>query len=332
MDYSQIEAFLGNIDAMTSDGKANGNTEYVQPALKNLGSIAIPIIREVISPASFRNADQEITDITSHGVRRVRAVANKFKYGERARGLQILRLMNAGGRMAQNRTFFRDKDKVSSGYDLNTIVFGDSANKGKYVLPVKAAAQYSDAVGIQSYVKSVDSTFHNRASEDGTLWDSAEKKNSVNLFERHFVRPGTLLLQVITLNGCVMPIEGLRHLLLSISAAGAYGGQTSIYGVNVRNHFVGMFAGKFERPVASPYEAIHASACTDLDHVSTVAEKIGDAFKMSYPVSISAADLDNEVTSMMRQVETGDIDMKQSYADTAEKVATFFDSWFAFGD
>ena len=36
----------------------------MEPALKNLGAIAIPIVREVISPASFRNTDPEVTDIT----------------------------------------------------------------------------------------------------------------------------------------------------------------------------------------------------------------------------------------------------------------------------
>ena len=40
--------------------------------------------------------------------------------------------------------------------------------------------------------------------------------------------------------------------------AGAYGGQTSIYGVNVRNHVVGCYAGRFERDLASPYVAVDA--------------------------------------------------------------------------
>ena len=37
-------------------------------------------------------------------------MANKFKFGERRRGLQILRHFKAGGPMAQNRTVFERKD------------------------------------------------------------------------------------------------------------------------------------------------------------------------------------------------------------------------------
>jgi CRISPR-associated protein Csc2 len=249
-----VNPYLNTLDTLTHTGMTDGKT-YVEPALRNLGTICIPVVREVVSPASFRNADPEITDIVVDGVRRVRAVANKFKFGERRRGLQILRYFKAGGAMAQNRTEFERKDPVSKGYDLNTLVFGDSANRGKYVLPVKACVQYSDAISLGPYSSCVDETFHNRASEDGSLWDAASKENSVNLFDRHFVTPGTLLLQVLTFTGRTAPPEVLSHLLLCIGLAGADGGQTSIYGVNVRNHVVGVYAARMERAVASPYVA-----------------------------------------------------------------------------
>ena len=99
----------------------------------------------------------------------------------------------------------------------------------------------------------VDTSFHNRAAEDGTLFDAETKKNSSNIFERHVLLPGTLLVQTISLNGRTAPPIAIEHLLLAIGLAGAYGGQTSVYGVNVRNHVGGIYATRFERDVASPY-------------------------------------------------------------------------------
>src|SRR3954466_4667460 len=106
---TSLHPFLNTLEALTHTGMTGGKT-YVEPALRNLGTICIPVVREVVSPASFRNSDPEITDIAVDGVRRVRAVANKFKFGERRRGLQILRHFGAGGAMAQNRTEFEPKD------------------------------------------------------------------------------------------------------------------------------------------------------------------------------------------------------------------------------
>ncbi len=328
-DLSAIHPFLGSLGAL-ADHARSGDKLYVQPALKNLGAVAIPIVREVISPASFRNTDPEVTDITVDKVRRVRAVANKFKYGERRRGLQVLRFFGAGGAMALNRTEFADNDPASKGYDLNTVVFGDSANRGKYVLPVKAGVQYSDAISLAPYGACVDETFHNRAAEDGSLWDSAEGKNSVNLFSRHYVLPGTLLLQVLTINGRTLPPEALDHLLLCVGLAGAYGGQTSIYGVNVRNHVVGLFGARMERAVASPYEAVRALSATPPDAASAVAA-LGAVFAADYPVQVPASVAAEAVTSLVTGVEADDATMRARYRDTQGKVAGFFDSWFATG-
>lgn len=326
--HAVFAPFFTTTDALlhtaTVDGKA-----YVQPALKNLGAVAIPVLREVIAPASFRNADAEITEIACNGVRRIRAVANKFKYGERSRGAQVLRLFKAGGAMAQNRTHFELKDQPSKGYDLNTIVFGDSANRDKYVLPVKAAAQYSDAISLASYEMCVDATFHNRASEDGTLFDPEEKKNSVNLFERHFITPGTLLLQVLTFNGRTAPIEALDHLLLSIGLAGAYGGQTSIYGVNVRNHIVGVYAGKFEQPVASPYQAVATlgAAAEDLGVEDAIAA-LHAIYRGVYQVHAPAAQVATHQRELIARVEKNDAGLAASYRATQGKVGEFFNAWF----
>lgn len=330
MSYKSLAEFFGDIESLVHTAGI-GRDAYVQPALKNLGSVAIPIIREVVAPAAFRNADPEVTDIDVHGTRRVRAVSNKFKYGERSRGLQVLRYFNAGGNMPQNRTAFTGKEKVSSGYDMNTVVFGDSANYDKRVLPVKASFQYSDAISIAPYGACVDATFHNRASEDGTLFNAEKKENSVNLFERHFIVPGSLLLQVITINGRTAPIEALDHFLLSLGLAGAYGGQTSVYGINVKNHVVGIYGGRFERPVASPYEAIRDMGeltGDDARDLPSLLSKVDGLFSGNYPVRVAGKEVAEQQKSLISALERNDDEFATSYRDSGKKIGEFFDAWF----
>jgi CRISPR type I-D-associated protein Csc2 len=329
MAFDTIHPFLGDINVMLQETVGDKDKRYVQPALKNLGSVVIPILREVIAPASFRNAETEITDIDVAGERHARAVANKFKFGERGRGLQILRFFKAGGTQAQNKTVFARGDKPSDRYDLNTIVFGDSANSGNRVLPVKAAAQYSDAVSLQPYAEIVDTTFHNRASEDGTLFDAERKENSSNIFERSFLRPGALLLQTICFNGRTAPVEALDHLLLSIGMAGAYGGQTSVYGINVRNHIVGLYASRFERDVASPYVAIEAvrGGIDQLD-VAEVVTALDRLYSSAYAVRVEADAVAEHQATLRAGVESEDETLRAVYQATQGKVGTFFDAWF----
>ena len=332
MTLDTINPYLGSIDKLLSTARDDKGKEYVQPALKNLGSVAIPLIREVIAPASFRNADPEITDILDlDGTRRVRAVANKFKYGERSRGLQVLRYFGAGGSMPQNRTAFASGDRPSVAYDLNTIVFGDSANHGNRVLPVKAAAQYSDAVSVQPYTDCVDTSFHNRAAEDGTLFDAEDKKNSSNIFERHVLLPGTLLVQTITFNGRTAPFIALEHLLLAIGLAGAYGGQTSVYGVNVRNHVGGIYAARFERDIASPYVALHrvrerAGGRPALEDVRTA---LTEVFSDAMPTHVPGESVHRFQMQMIEALENDDAEMRERYAEAQVKIGEFFDHWFA---
>lgn len=329
MPIDTIKPLVGSLDNLLHT-VTGGEKEYVQPALKNLGSVSIVLLREVISPASFRNADPEITDIDVAGDRRIRAIANKFKYGERSRGLQVLRYMNAGGRMPQNRTELTSSQPASAGFDMNSIVFGDSANRGKAVLPVKASFQYSDALSIQPYSRSVDATFHNRAAEDGTLFDAKDKKNSNNLFERHIVRPGTLFLQVISLNGRTAPFEALEHFLLCLGLAGSYGGQTSVYGVNVKNHIVGVYGGLFERSISSPYEAIELlTAGGSLpDTPSNTISALDALYSAAYPTRVPGADITSYQKSLIDRLENNPSEMAEVYRANAEKVAHFFDQWF----
>lgn len=332
MALDTINPYLGSIDKLLSTARDDKGKEYVQPALKNLGSVAIPLIREVIAPASFRNADPEITDILDlDGTRRVRAVANKFKYGERSRGLQVLRYFGAGGSMPQNRTAFASGDRPSVAYDLNTIVFGDSANHGNRVLPVKAAAQYSDAVSIQPYTDCVDTSFHNRAAEDGTLFDAKDKTNSSNIFERHVLLPRTLLVQTITFNGRTAPPIAIEHLLLAIGLAGAYGGQTSVYGVNVRNHIVGIYATRFERDIASPYVMLRRvrERAGDKPALEGVRTALTEAFSEAMPTHVPGESVHRLQMRMIEELESDDAEMRKRYAEAQGKIGEFFDHWFA---
>lgn len=331
MTLETIKPYLGDIGSMLAITQVDDRTSYAQPALKNLGSAVLVVLREVISPASFRNAEAEITDIEVNGRRHVRAVANKFKFGERARGLQVLRYFGAGGKAAQNKTAFHSKEKPSQKFDLNTLVFGDSANHGSKVLPVKAAAQYSDAVSIQDYADAVDLTFHNRASEDGSLWDSQRKENSSNLFERHFVKPGTLLLQTIAFNGKVAPVEALEHLLLSVGLAGAYGGATSIYGVNVRNHLIGLFAGHLERDLTSPYVAVdrlRADAEVETSDPSAVQDALAALYRAAWPVEVAGATVSDLQRDLIARLEADDARLRERYTTTATQIGKYFDAWF----
>jgi CRISPR type I-D-associated protein Csc2 len=329
MTFQSLKPFLGNVDKLVSEVALEKKT-YIQPALKNLGTITIPLVREIIAPASFRNEQPEITDIDAAGERRVRAVANKFKYGERQRGLQVLRFFDAGGRYAQNRTELSKGKTAGEAFDLNTIVFGDSTDASGKVLPVKASALYSDAVSIGSYHDAVDSTFHNRAFEDGSLFDAESKKNSNNLFDRHFVKPGTLLIQTITFNGRTAPLEALEHLLLSIGLAGAYGGQTSINGINVRTHMAGIYAAPLERDLSSPYVIIDKLAGRKdiVSDASKAVSAIEEIFSREFPVFKSAEDVSKAQAELINRLEQNDDAMRQSYQDTHEKVSAFFDAWF----
>ena len=143
----KFELYLNDGALVEEVVAANGKDTYLMPKRRNAGHIAVALIREITAPAVFRNAEEEITDIEDHdGVRRVRATPSKFKFGERGRGLLVLRTWNVGGRLPQNRTAVGERMPIREALDLNTLVFGDSAMLGTRLLPVKAAVQYSDAL------------------------------------------------------------------------------------------------------------------------------------------------------------------------------------------
>ena len=306
---------------------ANGKDTYVMPARRNAGHLAIVLIREITAPTVFRNAEEEITDIEDlDGIRRVRATASKFKFGERGRGLLVLRAWDVGGRMPQNRTAVGDRMSIRDALDLNTLVFGDSAMWGPRVLPIKAAVQYSDALSTVPYRDAVSESFHHRGDETGTLWDAEGKKNTENLFTRHFVVPGTLLIQILTANGRQLSPIGVDHLLLSLGLAGSYGGQTSVTGVNVRTHIAGLFGCRLETPLASPYELLR-----ELPNTHSVAE-LGVAITQAMSRHYQAhSDIDEAATyqrNLVEAFERDDPGLRRRYEEAAPKIADLFEQHF----
>ena len=306
----------------------------MMPSRRNAGHVAVALIREIVAPTVFRNAEEEITDIEDRdGVRRVRATPSKFKFAERGRGLLVLRVWNVGGRLPQNRTAVGEAMPVGMAFDLNTLVFGDSALWGTRVLPVKATVQYSDALSTAPYRDAVGESFHHRGDETGTLWDAENKKNTENLFTRHFVRPGTLLIQILTSNGRQLPPIGLDHLLLSLGLAGSYGGQTSVTGVNVRTHIAGIFASRLEVPIASPYELLrelHGRLNETLATASVgeLASGIHQAMRDHYQTHADGDEASAYQRQLVGEFERDDPELRGRYEAAAPRIADLFEQHF----
>lgn len=332
MTIDAIKSHLTDVNSLVGRSSTEKG-EYVHPSLRRLGATTIVLVREIIAPTVFRNTEEEITDILvpteGESVQAVRAVPNKFKHRERAKGLQIARHFGIGGKYPQNKTNAPKDAKPSEFFDINSFLFGDSTLHNGKVLPVKAASLYSDGLSTVEYVAAVGSTTHNRASEDGTLFDAAKKENSSALFNRHFILPGTMLVQTITTVGKVMPAEILDHLLLCVGHGGVYGGQTSITGVNVRTHVAGIYAGKLEQPESSPYVAV--GKILNEGGMSDVREVIKSAEATISPVYEAVADHE-EVTrylsDLVDRFEKGDDSLTRQYEETASKVGELFDEWF----
>lgn len=331
----QFTKYLGDLDQMTQTTVTGTkkNDSYIHPALKNIGCITLVVIREAIAPVVFRNLEQEITDIELDGETYIRAVPNKFKYIERGRGLQILRAYDAGGKLPQNKTVLYKGQKPSDAYDMNTMVFGDSAVQENRILPVRAAVNYSDGLSLLPKQMCVDETFHNRAMEDGTLFDAETEKNSENLFTRHFILPGTLMVQVLSTRGKVLPLEGLDHLLLSMGLAGAYGGQTATTGVNIRSRFVGIYGSRFERPQTSPYEIVKTLNGTDTDKKdgAAVTQAIHDMMAGIHETTMAPDELEKYQSRLVQAFEDDKDALKQQYLKAKTNIADLFDNWFGTG-
>lgn len=327
--------FLGDIDNLAKTSAGNTKSTYIHPRLKNLGSVSLVLIREAIAPVVFKNFEQEITDIEieAGGEPHVRAVPNKFKYPERGRGLQILRAFKAGGNQPQNQTvlvFEGTQGKPGKTFDLNSFVFGDSVQKPD-VLPVKAAVNYSDGLSILPKFQCVGQTDHISAMEDGSLWDSETKKNSSNIFTRHFIKPGTLMVQVLSTRGCLLPPIGFDHLLLCIGLAGAYGGQTSVTGTNIRTHIVGIYGDKFEQAITSPYELVKTLP-TDNPAVKNQVNELRDylhtQLEKAHAVTMNGQEATAYQEQLLTRFEQEPAALAAEYQTTHEKISQFFEAWF----
>jgi len=322
----QVKQYLSTLDELIGESPKDENSIYKHPAMKKAGTVSIILLREVIAPLVIKNSEEEVTDIDWQDEAYIRAVPNKFKYTERGRGLQILRYLKCGGTQAQNKTFILKSQNPSDVFDMNTLIYGDSTNS-QQVLPIKAAVNYSDAISLKPKEFCVGETFHNRAAEDGTLWDAENKKNSDNIFNRHYVMPGTLLVQVLTTRGRVLPPEAMDHLLLSIGFAGAYGGQTSITGTNVKTHFVGAYGDLFEREISSPYilNQLFKDFEGDLN-AERASEMIHSAAKAQHKVSLNSNEVTDYVDSLMKRFENDQL--SSQYQNAAKKIGNLFNSWF----
>ena len=326
----RLKPYLNDGDLLEEIVAADGRQTYAMPRRRNAGHVAIVLVREIIAPAVFRNAGEEITDVLDReDVRRVRAVPSKFKFGERGRGLMVLRAFDAGGRMPQNRTAVGARIEIGKAFDLNTMVFGDSAMDGTRVLPVKAAVQYSDALSVKPYGECVGEEFHNRSDETGTLFDPEKKVNSSNLFTRRYVLPGTLLVQTLSANGRQLPPLGFDHLLLCLGLAGAYGGQTSVTGINVRTHIAGVFASRFEKPLSSPYELL--KDLPDTVSPSELASAIADAMKEHYAVRIGCEEASRHRDRLVETFERDDAELRDRYEKAVPEIAAMFEGYFGRG-
>ncbi len=329
-----LTPYLANIENLLTESSGDKKNSYIHPQLKNLGAVSIVLIREAIAPVVFRNSEEEITDIEINKLNDVyiRAVPNKFKYPERGRGLQILRALGVGGRLPQNKTVIAKGQNPSDAFDLNTLVFGDSAMKPKNnsVLPVRAAVNYSDGLSLLPKHQCVDDSFHISAMEDGTLFDAEEKKNSSNLFTRHFIKPNTLMLQVLSTRGKVLPEIGLKHLLLSVGMAGSYGGQTSVTGANIRTHIVGLYAGKFEQALSSPYELLTelSKKERDLNSLKASRSALHSILSPVHELVIEGETIEQWQQQLINDFNQVGSDLEQQYKQAAPKIGELFDQWF----
>ena len=336
----KVIPFLGDIENLTAE-ITMGRDSYICPALTNLGSVSLVLLREAVAPVVFRGLEPEISgiELTSCGEDGSQDVVNhicggpqKFSFKERQRGLQIERAMGVGGKLPQNKTIISDGKSPGDYLGMNAMVFGDSASyyegAKERPLAVKKGVMFGNAVSIQSYAGSVMSTFHNRGNESGTLHDDQEKKSSDNLFTNHWIKPGTILVQTGVANGRQIAIEHLRHLLLCLGGGGTYGGRTSMTGTNIRTHVVGIYASRVERTNTVAEEIVKCIRDAEIKGIDALRKTIHDLAAPGHEVAIPGGVVEAEIARLQEALVTNADWLKSDYANAAVKTSALFNAWF----
>jgi hypothetical protein len=167
--------------------------------------------------------------------------------------------------------------------------------------------------------------------ESGTLYDDEKQENSVNLFNRHFVLPGTLLIQVISTRGRVLPRIGLDHLLLCLGVAGTYGGQTSITGTNIRTHLVGLYGDAFEQAETSPYVLLKTLPNTSSSltkKVGELSQHLHEQLSDVHQLALSSAEITAYQHRLLERFENNFDDLKKDYKHAKDQLDDFYNGWF----
>lgn len=312
-----------------------GKEDFDIPKLPEAQCIVIPLVREVIAPILIRNNDTEtITDILAAGQRRVRMIASKTKGVERRRGDQILRALGVGGKMAANKGYIRKGQRVGEVFDLNTYVFGFSANANiggkETICSVHSGALYSDALSVQSVGQVADEVFRQGGiSEEFVTFDAESKSTSSKIFTTRAVLPPALFVQTLVMSGHRMTREALDHLLLAIGMAGAYGGATATTGTNLKTHWCGVYWGKLERAINAPEELLKRIGETaNAEAAVSAIETLMQDGQSGYPNALSAADLQTYVTTLARDFEDDAEELRARYEQSAIQMGSLFDAWF----
>ncbi len=309
---------------------------YDIPKLPQAQCIVIPLIREVIAPLIVRNNDaDEVTDQVLAGENRIRMIASKTKGVERRRGAQILRALDMGGRSAANKAYINKSRgyNPSRVFDLNTFVFGDSANgDSNAIYPVHAAVLYSDAVSVQPKHGQIESVFRTGGIyEDGGNLDAESKKSSNNIFTTYSVKVGTLFVQTAVFLGNRITRAGLDHWLLATGFSGSYGGMTATTGTNLRTHLVGLYWGTLERDINAPSEMLRLFH-DGIDIANLTAKEVvislDERFRSTYPYGISSDGTTEYAASLFQSLETRDALLLSQYESGTRAVQDLFDRWF----
>ncbi len=301
------------------------------PILPHAQCIVIPVIRETIAPMLVRNNDADmVTDMRVDGKLRIRLIASKTKGVEKRRGSQILRVLGTGGKIAANKAYI--KGNAGDVFDLNTFVFGDSANGDKKsIYPVHASVLYSDGLSVQTLDQPLlDDVFRQGGiSEEHVSFDAQSKKTSSNIFTTRAVLPGSFFVQTLVMNGKRMTPAAFNHLLLSLGLAGSYGGATATTGTNLKTRMAGIYWGKLERPINAPVEILRKLGESPEADSSKLIAELESIFSKEYSGGMVAAEtLEKYITGLIARFEDGDDSLTAEYKTAAEEVSGLFNAWF----